>query len=63
MLNDTLATKAARNYRLLRAQGVTVRKTIDVIIGTFCIEEGHTLLHDDRDFDPMSEHLGLQIAL
>lgn len=63
MLNDTLATKAARNYRFLRAQGVTVRKTIDVIIGTFCIEEGHTLLHDDRDFDPMSEHLGLQIAL
>ncbi|NTF86851.1 PIN domain nuclease [Agrobacterium rhizogenes] len=63
MLNDTLAVKAARNYRLLRAQGITVRKTIDVIIGTFCIEEGHTLLHDDRDFDPMSAHLGLQVAL
>lgn len=63
MLNDGLAVKAARNYRLLRAQGITVRKTIDVIIGTFCIEEGHTLLHDDRDFDPMCEHLGLQIAL
>jgi predicted nucleic acid-binding protein len=63
MLNDGLAVKAARNYRLLRAQGFTVRKTIDVIIGTFCIEEGHTLLHDDRDFDPMSEHLGLQVAL
>ncbi|MBB3609132.1 PIN domain nuclease [Rhizobium sp. BK602] len=63
MLNDALAVKAARNYRTLRKRGITVRKTIDVIIGTFCIEEDHLLLHDDRDFDPMAEHLGLQLAL
>ncbi|MBY3180767.1 PIN domain nuclease [Rhizobium sp. 25PS6] len=62
MLGDSLAVKAARNYRLLRERGITVRKTIDVIIGTFCIEEGYALLHDDRDFDPMTEHLGLKIA-
>ncbi|MBY3103040.1 PIN domain-containing protein [Rhizobium leguminosarum bv. viciae] len=62
MLGDSLAVKAARNYRLLRERGITVRKIIDVIIGTFCIEEGYALLHDDRDFDPMTEHLGLKIA-
>ncbi|NNU67568.1 PIN domain nuclease [Rhizobium indicum] len=62
MLNDDLAVQAARNYRLLRERDVTVRKTIDVIIGTFCIHEGHALLHDDRDFNPMAEHLGLRIA-
>ena len=62
MLDDDLAVRAARNYRLLRERGVTVRKTIDVIIGTFCIREGHALLHDDRDFNPMAEHLGLRIA-
>jgi predicted nucleic acid-binding protein len=39
---------------------VTIRKTIDLIIGTFCIERGHTLLHDDRDFEPMIRHLGLR---
>lgn len=63
MLSDALAVKAARNYRTLRERGITVRKTIDVIIGTFCIEEGHALLHDDRDFQPMAEHLGLQVVL
>ncbi|MCW1752306.1 type II toxin-antitoxin system VapC family toxin [Rhizobium acaciae] len=62
MLGESLAVKAARNYRLLRERGITVRKTIDVIIGTFCIEEGYALLHEDRDFDPMTEHLGLRIA-
>ena len=50
---------AARNYRRLRAKGVTVRKTIDVIIATFCITHGVTLLHADRDFDTMRDHLGL----
>jgi len=50
---------AARNYRRLRANGVTVRKTIDVIIATFCITHGLTLLHADRDFDTMRDHLGL----
>ncbi|MBX5241022.1 PIN domain nuclease [Rhizobium sp. NLR22b] len=62
MLDDSLAVRAARNYRLLRERGITVRKIIDVIISTFCIQEGHSLLHDDRDFDPMAEHLGLRIA-
>jgi predicted nucleic acid-binding protein len=52
--------QAARNYRQLRDRGVTVRKTIDMIIGTFCIEQGHELLHDDRDFDPMAQYLGLR---
>ena len=55
-----LAVKAAANYRLLRRRGVTIRKTIDVIIGTFCIERGHALLHSDRDFEPMERLLGLQ---
>jgi predicted nucleic acid-binding protein len=59
LLDDRLAVRAARNYRRLRARGITVRKTIDIIIGTFCIEAGHRLLHDDRDFEPMAEHLGL----
>ena len=62
MLGSNIAIKAARNCRLLRERGITVRKTIDVIIGTFCIQEGYALLHDDRDFDPMAEHLGLRIA-
>ena len=62
MLNDSLAVHAARNYRRLRDRGITVRKTADMIIGTFCIEGGHRLLHDDRDFNPMAQHLGLQVA-
>lgn len=59
MLGEAVAVRAAHNYRLLRARGAAIRKTIDVIIGTFCIAGGHRLLHDDRDFDPMAEHLGL----
>lgn len=62
MLSDSLAVRAAHNYRHLRDRGVTVRKTVDMIIGTFCIEGGHRLLHDDRDFEPMAQHLGLQVA-
>lgn len=57
-----LAIKAADNYRRLRSCGITIRKTIDLIIGTFCIENGHALLHADRDFVPMAEHLGLVLA-
>jgi predicted nucleic acid-binding protein len=57
----TLAVQAARNYRLLRSLGVTVRKTIDVMIATYCIEHGETLLHNDRDFLPFVEHLGLKV--
>jgi len=56
-----VAVKSAQNYRILRKKGVTVRKTIDVIIGTFCIMEGFPLLHDDRDFDPMVSHFSLKI--
>lgn len=55
------APRAAANYRTLRARGFTVRKTVDLIIGTFCIDESYTLLHDDRDFDPMEAHLGLRV--
>ncbi len=56
-----LALQSAMNYRLLRKKGITVRKTIDVMIGTFCIHYQLPLLHDDRDFDPMAEFLGLEI--
>ena len=56
-----IATKTAENFRLLRKKGVTVRKTIDVLIATFCIEHGFELLHNDRDFEPMKEILGLQV--
>jgi len=56
-----VAVASARNFRRLRKRGITVRKTIDVIIATFCIAEGLTLLHDDRDFDPMAEHLPLKV--
>jgi predicted nucleic acid-binding protein len=59
LLDDALAIQGARNYRRLRSLGITVRKTADIIIGTFCIERGHALLHDDRDFVPMERHLGL----
>ena len=55
-----VAIQSAQNYRTLRKAGVTIRKTIDVIIGTFCIMQGVSLLHDDRDFDPMVLHLNLQ---
>ena len=55
-----LAIRAAANDRLLRRRGVTVRTTIDMIIGTFCIERGYMLLHSDRDFEPMERLLGLQ---
>ena len=62
LLNADLAPRAARNYRRLRALGITIRKTADIIIGTFCIEHRHTLLHDDRDFEPMVAHLGLRVV-
>jgi hypothetical protein len=61
MVGQLIALESAMNYRYLRKKGVTVRKTIDVIIGTFCIHNQFTLLHCDRDFDPMVKHLGLEI--
>lgn len=57
-----LAIAAAQNYRLLRARGDTVRKTIDCLIATFCMENGHSLLHRDHDFDPFEHHLGLRVV-
>jgi predicted nucleic acid-binding protein len=57
-----VAVQAAHNYRKLRSLGVTVRKTIDALIATRCIEDGHTLLHSDHDFDPFATHLGLLVA-
>lgn len=60
LIDPELAVKAAANYRVLRRRGITVRKTIDVIIATYCIERGHSLLHSDRDFAPMERLLGLQ---
>jgi predicted nucleic acid-binding protein len=57
-----LAVAAAQNYRRLRQRGFTVRKTIDCLIATFCMEAGHSLLHRDRDFDPFEEYLGLQVV-
>jgi len=58
-----IAIQAARNFRTLRVRGVTVRKTIDTLIATCCIERGLPLLYSDRDFEPFVEHLGLQPAL
>jgi len=58
---EELAVASARNYRVLRAKRITVRKTIDCLIATFCIEHRHSLLHNDRDFDPFEEHLGLRV--
>lgn len=55
--------QAARNYRLLRARGVTVRKTIDTLIATRCVEDGIPLLFSDRDFQPFVDHLGLVSAV
>lgn len=57
-----LAIKAAQNYRTLRDHGFTIRKTIDTLIATYCIENGLTLLHADRDFKPFAEYLGLKVA-
>ncbi|MBB5043368.1 type II toxin-antitoxin system VapC family toxin [Shinella fusca] len=62
MLSPEIAIKAAENFRRLRSKGITVRKSADLIIGTYCMEHGHSLLHADRDFNPMAEHLGLRIA-
>ena len=61
MLGKDLAIKSAKNYRRLRKKGVTVRKTIDVIIATFCIENNLPLLHSDRDFHPTEKHLNLKV--
>ena len=61
MVGKEVALEAASNHRRLRSRGITVRKTIDVLIGTFCILNRLPLLHSDRDFDALEEHLGLVV--
>lgn len=58
-----VAIQSAKNYRILRKKGITIRKTIDVIIATYCIMEELPLLHDDSDFDPFVSHLSLKIPV
>jgi predicted nucleic acid-binding protein len=58
---ESLAVASAQNYRFLRSHGHTVRKTNDCLIATFCVVEGHALLHRDRDFDPFEGYLGLRV--
>ena len=62
MAGFAMAEKSAANYRLLRSKGVTVRKTIDVLIGTFCVEHGFQIVHNDSDFALMARHIGLDIV-
>jgi predicted nucleic acid-binding protein len=61
MVNPDLAVQSARNYRVLRRKGLTVCKTIDSLIATYCIENEHDLLHNDGDFDGYEQHLGLNV--
>ena len=62
MLDGGIAVRAARNDRALRTLGITIRKTINLVIGTYCIDNRLSLLHADRDFDPMQRHLGLAVV-
>lgn len=62
MVDTQLALQSARNYRLLRRKGVTVCKTIDGLIATYCIENEHQLLHNDSDFDGYEKYLGLRVV-
>ena len=61
MVGKDIALAASQNYRLLRKSGITIRKTIDVIIATFCIENDFELIHNDRDFDGIEQQLGLRV--
>ena len=63
LAGQDIAIQAAKNFRALRALGITVRKTIDTVIATRCIASGLALLYSDRDFDPFVQHLGLRSAL
>lgn len=62
MFGGHIAGPAAANYRRLRGLGIAIRKTPDLIIATYCIENNHLLLQRDRDFAPMAQHLGLRLA-
>ena len=61
LVGKDISLAAAANFRKLRSRGVTVRKTIDMIIGTYCLLNNHELLHSDRDFDAMEQSLGLRV--
>jgi predicted nucleic acid-binding protein len=61
LVGKDIALKTADNFRSLRSKGIIIRKTIDVIIATFCMENGFELIHNDRDFDPIEKHLGLKV--
>ncbi len=63
VVGKDIAVQAARNFRTLRDLGFTVRKTIDTLIATRCIESNYALLHSDRDFDAFAAHLGLQVVM
>jgi len=62
MAGTRIAIAAANNYRLLQSRGITIRKTIDCLIATFCVHEGFELLHRDRDFDAFEQHLHLKVV-
>ncbi len=61
MVDEGLAVAAARHSRFLRARGITIRKSIDLLIATYCVERGYALLHQDRDFELMALHLPLSL--
>lgn len=61
MVDDDVAIRAAEHFRTLRRRGVTIRSTVDLLIGAYCIRQRHRLLHRDRDFDAMEQHLGLAV--
>ena len=61
IVGKEIAIKASENFRRLKKNGITTRKTIDMLIATFCIENGFELLHDDRDFDQIEKTLGLRV--
>ena len=63
VLNTGIALQSAKNFRLLRKRGITVRKTLDSIIATFCISNRLYLLHSDKDFEPFEKMLGLQVVI
>ena len=62
LVGEEIAVQAARNFRKLRTLGITIRKTIDTLIATSCIEKEIALLYSNRDFDPFVQHLGLRSA-
>jgi predicted nucleic acid-binding protein len=62
LVGSNIALKSADNYRFLRKRGITIRKTIDCLIATFCIENALEILHADNDFDPFEQHLRLKVV-